>query len=453
VSASELVVHAERLMTPSGERAASMVVTDGHIVAITALDRQISAARVSSYGVDVVVLPGAVDTHVHLQDPGRPTWETAECGTLAAARGGVTTVVDMPLDSDPVTVSVPALQRKRAALAGRSYVDIGFWAGATPDNLDAMPELFDAGVLGFKGFLCPTGLAEFPPLDAPALAKALSIVTALDSVLLVHAEDGDLLPANDGLLGTRYTDYLATRPAAMEITAAATAIALAGQTGARVHIVHVSAAEIVELARVARSKGVLVSLETCPHYLVLSAETIPDGSTPHKAMPPVREAANAERLWDALASGALGMVVSDHSPCSPDGKPVPGDFGVACGGISSLEHALPVLWTEAVRRGHGLAEISQWVSAAPAALAGLTDKGALVAGKAADFVIFDPSAEQVVDVHRLAQRQPVTPYAGQRLTGVVRETWLAGQLVEEGQPAGTQLLGSRAKNSWKAQDG
>lgn len=441
----DLLVHAERLLTPAGERSASMAVVDGRIAAVGPMARDMAAQQVRSYGTDVVVMPGAVDTHVHLQDPGRPTWETAECATLAAARGGVTTVVDMPLDSDPVTVSVPALMHKRAALAGRSYVDIGFWGGATPDNLTALSGLHDAGVLGFKGFLCPTGLPEFRPLDAPALAGALARVADLDSVLLVHAEDGDLLPAAQGAVGRRYADYLATRPPQIEISAAVLALDLAGRSGARVHIVHVSAAEVIDLAINARARGVLVSLETCPHYLALTAEAVPDGNTPHKAMPPVREAANADRLWAALAKGELGMVVSDHSPCAPEGKPVPGDFGSACGGISSLEHALPVLWTEATRRGHTLDDVSGWVSAAPAALAGLTDKGALAAGLAADFVIFDPDADHVVDTRMLAQRQPVTPYAGQRLRGVVRETWLAGQPVVEGRPRGRQLLGATGK--------
>lgn len=435
----DYAVHAERLMTPAGEQAASMLISAGRIVAVEPWNPQLASGTSTRYEDDVVVLPGVVDTHVHLQDPGRPTWETAECGTLAAARGGITTLVDMPLDSDPVTVSVSALRKKQAALAGRSYVDIGFWGGATPDNLELMPGLHDAGVLGFKGFLCPTGLAEFPPLDASALASALESVASLDSVLLVHAEDGDLLPAKEGPLGQRYADYLATRPTEIEISAAATALALAGQAGARVHIVHVSAAGIIDLAAVARRDGVQVTLETCPHYLALTAEMVPDGSTPHKAMPPIREAANADELWAALAAGRLGMVVSDHSPCAPEGKRTPGDFGTACGGISSLEHALPVLWTEASRRGHALAEVSRWVSAAPAVLAGLHGKGSLAVDMAADFLIFDPDAERVVDPSRLAQLQPVTPYAGQRLRGVVRETWLAGRRVEEGRPDGRQL--------------
>jgi allantoinase len=425
----DAVLRSRRVLLPDGERPASVAVRDGRIVAIADYD--------GLPGLDLngmALLPGLVDTHVHVNEPGRTEWEGFASATRAAAAGGVTTLLDMPLNSLPPTVSVAALDTKRDVASGQCSVDVGFWGGAVPGNAADLPALHEAGVFGFKSFLIDSGVPEFPPLDPAGLGEAMSTVGAL---FIVHAEDpGEILVAP---ASRYYADFLASRPPSAEVVAVATALDVAERAGARVHILHLSSAEVLPLLRSARARGVRVSAETCPHYLTLDAETVPDGGTQFKCCPPIRDRANRDGIWAGLADGTIDCVVSDHSPCTPELKrPETGDFAAAWGGIASLQLGLPIVWTEARRRGFSLSDVVRWMATRPAALAGLTRKGRIAVGCDADLVVFDPDDTFEVDPARLAHRHPVTPYAGRTLHGVVGTTWLRGQPVN-GVPRGRLL--------------
>ncbi|MGW5684678.1 allantoinase AllB [Nonomuraea sp. NPDC003754] len=420
----ELVIRSRRAVTPDGERPAAVAVRDGKIVSLHAHDAALDTAEDLDLG-DLALLPGLVDTHVHVNEPGRTHWEGFASATRAAAAGGVTTIVDMPLNSLPPTVSADALTVKQEAARGQCYVDVGFWGGAVPGNLDDLYPLHERGVHGFKCFLSPSGVEEFPPLTPDLLRQALKVVAGFDGLMVVHAEDPSLLrePA-----GPSYPEFLLSRPGAAERRAVEQVIELARQTGARVHILHVSSADCLEPLAAAQRDGVRVSAETCPHYLTLTAEQVPEGDTAFKCCPPIRSAGNRDRLWAGLADGVLSCVVSDHSPSTADLK-LP-DFAAAWGGIASLQLGLAAVWTEAAARGHGLADVVRWMSANPAVLAGLHGKGGLVPGGDADLVAFDPAADLTVDAAALHHKNPVTPYHGRTLKGAVRTTWLRGVPVD-----------------------
>jgi len=444
MTAPDLVVHAARTVLGgsfAGETACTVVVAGGHIVDVLALDRSVEGVEVVELPADEVLLPGLVDTHVHVNEPGRTEWEGFATSTRAAAAGGVTTMLDMPLNSLPPTLDPGALAVKRAAAEGKCAVDVGFWGGVVPANVGSLGPLLDGGVFGVKCFLADSGVEEFPPLTPTDLLRACEELAALDGLLLVHAEDPGELSAAPDAGGPSYARFLASRPSTSEDAAVATVLEAARATGARVHVVHLSSAGALPLIAAARADGVRVTVETCPHYLVLRAEDVPDGATDYKCCPPVRDDANRGALWEGLAAGTIDMVVSDHSPCTPALKSLDtGDFAVAWGGISSLQLGLPLVWTEGRRRGHDLADVVRWMSSAPAALAGLRTKGALRPGSAADFVVLAPDEETVVDPAALHHRHPLTPYAGARLTGVVRATWLAGAPVTgDGTRAGRLL--------------
>lgn len=425
----DLVLRSRRVMTPDGPRAASVSVADGRIVAIGPYDTpDPDGARVEDLGDDVL-LPGLVDTHVHVNDPGRTAWEGFGPATRAAAAGGVTTLVDMPLNSIPPTTTVPALEVKRAVARRSAHVDIGFWGGAVPGNAPDLRPLHDAGVLGFKAFLLPSGVDEFPPLAPDQLRTALREIAGFGGLLIVHAEDARLIDDAPPPTGPRYTDFLASRPRAAENEAIAGLIALAHELDARVHVLHLSSADALPLIADARRKGVRITVETCPHFLTLTAEEVPDGATEFKCCPPIREAANQDALWAGLAAGEIDCVVSDHSPCTADLKV--DDFGRAWGGISSLQLGLPAVWTAARRRGHTLHDVARWMSTGPAALVGLDRKGAIEVGRDADFAVLAPDETFTVDPAALHHRNQVTAYAGRTLYGVVRSTWLRGRKIAD----------------------
>ncbi|MET8700653.1 allantoinase AllB [Kitasatospora sp. NPDC004723] len=441
-----VVIRSRRVVLPDGERPADVLVRDGRIARIAAHGSfPADGAPTADLG-GTALLPGLVDTHVHANEPGRTEWEGFAAATRAAAAGGVTTLVDMPLNAVPPTTTTAGLAAKRKAAEGRAWVDLGFWGGAVPENLADLEPLHRAGVFGFKSFLAPSGVEEFPHLDAAGLEAALAEQARLGALAVVHAEDPAVLAAAPWQPGVRYRDFLASRPAAAETAAVARLLAAARRTGARVHVLHVSSAGVLPLLRRARAEGVDVSAETCPHYLTLGAEEVPDGGTAFKCCPPIREEANREALWAALAAGEFAAVVSDHSPSTPDLKLLPahggsGDFAAAWGGIASLQLGLRAVWTEARRRGHTLADVVRWMSAGPARLAGLDGrKGAIAVGHDADLVAFDPDGEFTVHAAELHHRHPVTPYAGRTLTGAVRTTWLRGRVVDlAGEPFGVQL--------------
>ncbi len=388
---------------------------------------------------DEVLLPGLVDTHVHVNEPGRTEWEGFESATRAAAAGGVTTIVDMPLNAVPPTTTLSGLRAKQEAAEGRVHVDVGFWGGAVPGNVPELRRLHEAGVLGFKGFLLPSGVPEFPHLDDAGLRAALAELAGLDGLLLVHAEDeGEIDPAP--LHSRAYADFVASRPARAELVAIERLVAAAEETGARVHIVHLSTAEALPVIRAARDRGVRLTVETCPHYLTLSAEDVADGRTEFKCCPPIRDSTNRDLLWAGLNEGTIDVVVSDHSPCTSALKRLDtGDFGDAWGGIASVQLGLSAVWTGARRRGHGLVDVVRWMCQGPADLVGLRRKGRLAVGADADLCVFAPDETFTVDPAKLHHRNPDTAYAGRILTGTVRRTWVRGVPADGTQPGGRLL--------------
>ncbi len=430
-----LVVRARRVVLPDGERAAAVHTEDGVVTAVTGFDD--APAGAVTLADDEVLLPGLVDSHVHVNEPGRTEWEGFATATRAAAAGGITTIVDMPLNSVPATTTLDALRVKREVADGQVAVDVAFWGGAVPGNTGELRAMHEAGVVGFKCFLLDSGVPEFPPLDDAGLRAALAELAAFDGLLIAHAEDEAVIDSAPEPSGASYAAFLASRPPAAEETAIGRLVAATRDTGARSHVVHLADGDALPLLRAARVEGVRVTVETCPHYLTFAAEDVPDGDTAFKCCPPIREAVHREALWGALRAGDVDLVVSDHSPCTPELKRLDvGDFGLAWGGIAGLQVALPAVWTGARSRGIGLADVVGWMSAAPARLAGLPGKGAIAVGRDADLVAFAP--EERFTVGRLEHRNPVTPYAGRELTGVVRRTWLRGREAD-GSPLGRLL--------------
>ncbi|MET8892845.1 allantoinase AllB [Streptomyces albogriseolus] len=424
----ELVLRSTRVITPEGTRAASVTVAGGTVAAVLPHDAPVpDGARLEDLGDDVL-LPGLVDTHVHVNDPGRTEWEGFWTATRAAAAGGITTLIDMPLNSLPPTTTVDHLRVKRKTAADKAHIDVGFWGGALPGNVADLRPLHEAGVFGFKAFLSPSGVDEFPHLDDDQLARALREIASFDSLLIVHAEDPRQLAGAPQRGGPRYADFLASRPRRAEDTAIARLLEQARRHDARVHVLHLSSADALPLLAEAKADGVRVTVETCPHYLTLTAEEVPDGASEFKCCPPIREAANQDLLWQALADGTVDCVVTDHSPSTADLKT--DDFATAWGGISGLQLSLPAVWTEARRRGHTLEDVVRWTATRTARLAGLeARKGAIAPGHDADFAVLAPDETFTVDPAALQHRNRVTAYAGRTLHGVVRSTWLRGERI------------------------
>ncbi|MGW1501001.1 allantoinase AllB [Streptomyces mirabilis] len=436
------MLRSTRVITPEGTRAATVAVAAGRITAVLAYDAEVPpGARLEDFGDDVL-LPGLVDTHVHVNDPGRTEWEGFWTATRAAAAGGITTLVDMPLNSLPPTTTVDHLRTKQDVARSKAHIDVGFWGGALPDNVKHLRPLHDAGVFGFKAFLSPSGVDEFPELDQEQLARSLAEIAAFDGLLIVHAEDPHHLAAAPQKGGRKYADFLASRPRDAEDTAIGNLIAQAERLHARVHVLHLSSSDALPLIADAKRAGVRITVETCPHYLTLTAEEVPDGASEFKCCPPIREAANQDLLWQALADGTIDCVVTDHSPSTADLKT--DDFATAWGGISGLQLSLSAVWTEARERGHSLEDVVRWMSTRTARLVGLDSrKGAIAVGRDADFAVLAPDETFTVDPAALQHRNRVTAYAGRTLSGVVKSTWLRGERIvadgEFGAPRGELL--------------
>ncbi|AUN40460.1 allantoinase AllB [Tsukamurella tyrosinosolvens] len=436
----DLVVRGRRIVTTAGTVAREVGIRDGRVVAIEPLGNGLAGREVIELTDDQVLIPGLVDTHVHVNEPGRTEWEGFESATKAAAAGGVTTLVDMPLNSIPPTVDREALRIKREVAGPKAHIDVGFWGGAVPGNKGELRGLHDDGVFGFKCFLLHSGVDEFPHLTADEMEEDMAELATFDSLMIVHAEDSRAIDHAPEPEGDKYAKFLASRPRGAENVAIADVIERARWTGARAHILHLSSSDALPMIATARRDGVKLTVETCPHYLTLLAEEIPNGGTAYKCCPPIREASNRELLWQGLLDGTIDCIVSDHSPSTIDLKDVEnGDFGVAWGGVASLQLGLQLIWTEAKKRGISLEQVLEWMSANPAKLAGMTRKGRIALGFDADFAIFEPEAAQVVDVHHLHHKNAISPYDGRALAGVISGTWLRGEKVDFETPHGRLL--------------
>ena len=437
-----LVVRGERVVLPDGVRPASVHITDGRIAAITAYADVPAGVRLLDAGPHML-LPGLVDTHVHINDPGRAEWEGFEHATKSAAAGGVTTLVDMPLNSIPSTTDVRAFEAKREAAKGRCYVDVGFWGGVVPGNVDSLEPLARAGVLGFKCFLCPSGVDEFAHVTEKDLRAALPVLSKLRLPLLAHSELPAFLNGRAEGDPRRYTTWLESRPAASEHAAIDLLARLAREFDAAVHIVHLASSDALPSLQAVRTAGAKVTVETCPHYLTFAAEDIADAATAFKCAPPIRSREQREGLWRGLADGVIDLVTTDHSPSPPSMKCLDsGDFMRAWGGVASLQLGLSAVWTGASARGFSIEDVVRWMCREPARLAGLeARKGAIAPGKDADLILWDPDAESSVDPAALYHRHPVTPYAGLRLRGRVVTTLVRGEIVLRDGTFGAEPIG------------
>lgn len=452
---ADLVVRARRALVDGGWREASVVVRDGRVVSIGDLGDDVSATVDVTLPDDQVLLPGVVDSHVHVNEPGRTEWEGFATATRAAAAGGVTTIVDMPLNSIPPTTTVDALEQKRSAAGPQSVVDVGFWGGAIPANLGTgdLRALHEAGVFGFKAFLSPSGVDEFPHLTTAQLHEAMAELAEFDGLLIVHAEDPDGLDAAAGDAssgaptgGAAYDAFVRSRPDVVERTAIEHVVDALRATGGRAHVLHLSSATALDTIRAAKAEGLRLTVETCPHYLTFDAEHIGDGATQFKCCPPIRGEANRELLWQALVDGTIDVVASDHSPSTRELKfaggadGAHGDFDVAWGGISGLELSFRAVWTGARQRGIALETVVGWMSRGTAALVGLPAKGRIAVGADADLVAFAPETPVTIDVDDLSHRNPVTAYDDARLFGEVAATWVGGRLAGPSAPPARLLV-------------
>ena len=458
-----LVIRGKRVVLPDSIAPASIHIAGDTILSIAAYESVPAACELIETDDESLVMPGLVDTHVHINEPGRAGWEGFQTATRAAAAGGVTTLVDMPLNSIPPTTTVAGFEAKLQAAREQCHVDVGFWGGVVPGNTGELAALAAAGVVGFKCFLIHSGVDEFPNVTERDLREALPELTRLGALLIVHAEvPGPIertgIPAchlpggeagaatGNGVRPTKYATFLASRPRAAEDEAVALMIKLAREFGTRVHIVHHSSADALPMLHEAKAAGLKITAETCPHYLTFAAEEIPDGATEFKCCPPIRERENREQLWSALADGTIDLIVSDHSPCPPEMKlRDSGDFLQAWGGISSLQLRLPVVWTEGKRRGSSVGDLARWLCSAPAKLVGLEGrKGIIANGYDADLVVWNPAKQFRVEASALHHRHKLTPYQGLVLAGVVEKTFLRGRKIYDsgefiGEPRGLLL--------------
>ena len=433
----QLVIRAKRAVFPDGIRPAVVVVDDERITALLEDGAAVEAQEEIVVPDDQVLMPGLVDSHVHVNEPGRTPWEGYESATRAGLAGGITTILDMPLNSSPPTTTVANLEAKEEAAQGKLSVDVGFWGGAVPGNIDQMAPLWDKGVFGFKCFTAHSGIDEYGYLGYEGVKEVLAELAELDAVLIVHAEDSRILAEAPQDITDQYATFLASRPRAAENTAIEQVLAAARETGARVHILHLSSAEALPAIRAAKQEGVKVTVETCPHYLTFASELIPDGATEYKCCPPLRENDNRKALWEGLKDGTIDHIASDHSPCTVDLKVKDtGDFGKAWGGVASVQLGLPAVWTAGEEFGIELSDIARWLAANPCASFRVPGKGSIAVGNDADFAVVAPEETFVVDVEDLEHKNKISPYQGRTLRGVVKRTVLRGRTVDRDSKAG-----------------
>ena len=429
----KLAIISDHIVTPSGIISGCVIIENGKITEIDSVlpgdfDGEVDMVR-SNY-----VMPGLIDPHVHINEPGRTNWEGFETATMAAAASGITLLVDMPLNSAPVTTNVANFKLKLAATLNKLNVNVGFWGGVIPGNGKELDELLKAGVLGLKAFLTHSGIDDFPNTERADLKNALDIIKKYDKPLLVHCELTDDHPGieNHNKNPSDYMAYLGSRPKEWENKAIAMMIDLCRETGSRVHIVHLSSAEALPMIASAKEEGLNLTVETAQHYLVLNAEDIPNGETIFKCAPPIRERANNDKLWQALKSGLIDFVATDHSPAPPDLKEISsGDLSKAWGGIAGLQFALCSLWTEAKKRNFSAQDIAKWMSSSPAKFLGLNNKGKIEVDADADIFIWDPEGETIFSSEDIHHRHKISPYANKPFSGRVIKTYLAGEVIYE----------------------
>jgi len=427
-----MIVRAQRVVLSDEIRPRSIHIRDGRIVEVAGYDETARDGEIVDVDDESVVMPGLVDTHVHINSPGRTEWEGFRSATSAGAAGGVTTLIDMPLNSIPPTTTLAGLKTKLDQAQHDCFVDVGFWGGVVPGNTAELAPMFAAGVFGFKCFLVPSGVEEFEHVTEADLREAMPELARLDALLIVHAElPGPIKTSDVSVSASEYQTFLESRPRAAENEAIELMIRLSREFDTRVHIVHLSSADAIPMLRRAQREGVRITAETCPHYLHFAAEEIPEGATEFKCCPPIREASNREKLWKGLADGTIGLIVSDHSPCPGEMKlRGSGDFMKAWGGIASLQLRLAVIWTEAARRGFSLLDMTRWLCANPAGQVSLDSrKGTIAPGSDADLVIWNPDAQFTVSAAALRHRHKISPYDGEPLKGVVQKTFLRGQKI------------------------
>ena len=426
----DTAIISNRTITPDGIKRAVLLISEGRIADVMR-DLPDGDFLVTDVG-DSVLMPGIVDPHVHINEPGRTEWEGFDTATKAAIAGGITTLMEMPLNASPVTTTVKAYEEKLNAAQGKLHSNCGFWGGVIPGNEKDIEPLIERGVLGFKAFLTDSGIDEFPNVSEEDLRKAMPIIAKHGLPLLVHCELSDTIRRSP--LATRsYSDYLSSRPKKWEDDAIALMIRLCEEFNCRTHIVHLSSADSIEQIVRAKQKGLALTVETCQHYLYFNAEEIKDGRTEFKCAPPIREKANNEKLWQALKGGIIDFVATDHSPAPPEMKElVSGDFMKAWGGISSIQFALPVLWTAAKKHDCDLNDIANWLCEKPALLPQLKTKGKIAKGYDADLVVWNPEEKFVVKENMIQHRHKITPYLNEELYGIVEQTWLNGEKLFDG---------------------
>lgn len=451
MASTKTAFRGSRVVLEGSVEKACIVVENGKIVEILTGD-SVDDINIEDYckvidAGDDVIMPGVVDSHVHVNEPGRTMWEGYWTATSAAAVGGTTTIVDMPLNCIPSTTSLSALETKLKYAQHKCFVDVGFWGGIVPNNQDELVPMLNAGVLGFKCFLIHSGVDDFPAVTRSDLEAAMEILKDTDAVVLFHAE----MDCSCGSVSTgepkAYKTFLESRPEIMEIEAIKLVCEMCLKYRVRCHIVHLSSASALPLIVEAKRMGAPLTVETCHHYLSLDAETIPEGATEFKCCPPIRSKTNQELLWEGLRQGEIDMVVSDHSPCTPDLKDKEtGDFTTAWGGIASVQFGLSLFWTSCQRYGFSLNDVVRLLCSNTAQLAGLGDrKGAIKIGYDADFVIWDPYSSFQITEGMVRHKNKLTPYCGRKFQGVVKTTILGGTTIHENNvlvriPVGNFLL-------------
>ncbi len=423
-------ISSSQVFTNGKIQPAAVLFEHGTIVSVVSLQDIPKQCEHVNYG-NLVIMPGLVDTHVHINEPGRTDWEGFNSATQAAAAGGITTVVDMPLNCIPVTTSMQAVKEKQACLKNQIWVDIGFHGGVIPGNDNELASMIDAGITTFKAFMIDSGVDEFPASDTATLDKAMPILATGGATLLVHAELDNCGKEAKITDKASYAEFLDSRPDKWEVEAIEEIIRLSAKHRCKVHIVHLSSAKALDIIQKAQRKGVQITAETCPHYLTLSSETIPDGDGRFKCCPPIRNTANQEALWQGLKQGIINFIVSDHSPCTPALKRIEEqNLWEAWGGISSLQFGLSLIWNHLKQKGLNLLELNKWMCENPAKLVGLQNtKGQIKKGFQADFVIWDPEAQQTIDKKDILHKNKLSAYEQHTVYGVIEQTILAGEVI------------------------